>query len=187
MKSRVLTYSIVVVLFCSLWFFLVFLPLYKERKKYTSEITAVKNQRAEFDKLMDELPEYVRTGRDLEQKKKALKSSLLVKEEILKLLDRLDRQARREKLVITEISPPIEELLQINNIIPDSDQPQYLSINLKLHGGYLDFGRFVEEVEQSEYFRRIRDCKIIGHRSDREELILQISFEVLLGYQGETT
>lgn len=181
MKKRVVSYIIAAVALAGLWFLLLFTPLHIKQAGIAAQAKEAHEQLDDFNAIMNELPRFLRTGRELQTERSALNSRLYAKDHILRLFRKLRQQAQDRNLVITEISPPIDELLYLNSIVPDSNQAQFLSISLKLQGRYTDFGRFVGVVEQSDYFRRITRCKIIGTRTGQGDLGLELGFNALLG------
>jgi Tfp pilus assembly protein PilO len=164
-----------------LWFFLLFTPLHKEQTSIAVKTKEAQQQLADFKTIMNELPGFLKARQDLETERSMLNSRLYAKNDILRLFQELRQRAQEKNLVITEISPPIDELLYLNSIVPDSNQPQYLSISLKLEGRYMDFGRFVGVVEQSDYFRGINNCKIMETRTSDVKILFELGLNALLG------
>jgi len=164
-----------------LWLFLLYTPLHKEQAAIVTQIEEARQQLDDFKTIMNKLPGFLKIRKKLEAERSVLRSKLYAKNDILMLFQHLYQQAKDENVMITEISPPIEELLQLNRIIPDSNQIQLLNINLKLQGRYIDFGRFISVVEKSDYFRGITDCKIRGSKAGHGDIQLQLGFNAMLG------
>ena len=181
MKTQLVSYAMAVLALAGLWFFLLFTPLHKEQTSIDVETKEAQQQLADFKTIMNELPGFLKTRQDLKEERSMLNSRLYAKNDILRLFQKLRQQAQEKNLVITEISPPIDELLYLNSIIPDSNQAQLLSISLKLEGRYIDFGRFVGAVEQSDYFQGINNCKIIGTKTGDGDIRLELGLNALLG------
>ncbi len=185
MKKRVLAYSSIGGALVLGWFLFLYTPIHKQRQQLALEIQKAQQQLDDYNRIMSELPRFVRLSRQLEQKRSELNTNLFAKDDILRLFEQLDTQARQQRLEITEITPPVEELLLLNRMVPDSTTPQFLSLTLKLKGDYVDFGKFLKIVEQSNYFRVINRCKITGSRGGDVNLRFELSFNALLGNFGE--
>jgi len=180
-KTRLVSYAMAVLALAGLWFLLLFTPLHKEQTSIALETKETQQQLADFKTIMDKLPRFLKTRQDLETERSTLNSRLYAKNDILRLFQKLRQQAQEKNLVITEISPPIDELLYLNSIIPDSNHAQLLSISLKLEGRYVDFGRFIGTVEQSDYFRGVNDCRIMGTKTGDGDIRLELGLNALLG------
>jgi Tfp pilus assembly protein PilO len=169
-----------------LWFFVIFSPLYQELTSLEVRAGESRQQLEDFRKSLEELPQFLQARERLRAQKADLRSKLYTKSDILRLFEQLRQQAESENLTITEIIPPIEELLELNRVIPDSTQPLFLNISLRLAGDYIRFGKFVGRVEHSSYFRGINDCRITGGQEVSDDLQLQIGFTALLGSARES-
>ena len=181
MKAQLISYAVAALAMTGLWFFLLIVPLNKKQTEITMRTQQARQQLDDFRTIMDNLPAFLEARKELQIERDVLSSRLYTKNDILKLFEVLRRQAKEQNVVITEISPPIEELLYLNNIVPDSNQAPLLSIELKLEGKYIDFGRFVAVVEQSDYFRGINSCTITGTETLDRPLRLELGFSALLG------
>jgi len=180
-KTQIVAYVGAALVLVGLWLFLLFVPLHREHVNLAAQTVEAQQQLDDFKRIMNELPGFMKARESLRLRKAALSSKLYTKDDILKLFDQLKRQAQKQNMLITEISPSVEELLYLNSIVPDSSQPQFLNINLNLKGGYISFGRFVGQVEQSRYFRGLNYCKVIGSKDTRDDIQLQLGFKALLG------
>ncbi len=185
MKARLISYAVAASALAGLWFFLLFTPLHKERASIAVQTEEARQQLDDFKRIMSELPRILKMQKSLEAQRSTLNSRLYAKEDILRLFRQLYQQAESKNVAITEISPPIEELLYLNSIIPDSNQAQFLNITLKLEGGYIDFGRLVSVVEQSDYFRGINGCRISGAKTGDGDIQFLLNFNALLGCSKE--
>jgi len=181
MKTQIAAYVGVALVLVGLWFFGLYVPLHREHVNLAAQTIETQQQLDDFKRIMNELPGFIEAHESLRSRKAALSSKLYTKDDILKLFDQLKRQAQKQNMLIMEISPSVEELLYLNSIVPDSSQPQFLNISLDLKGGYISFGRFVGQVEQSGYFRGINYCKVIGSKDTRDDIRLQLGFKALLG------
>lgn len=181
MKKQILTYSLIAVGLCCLWFFGVYAPTHKERENIGRQITDAEKQLADFQHTIAELPTYIEKHKNLLELRNDLNSKLYTKKDVLKLFDKLKEEASLRNLVVTDITPPVEELLYLNTIIPDSGQPQFLNIGLTLEGDYINFGKFVQVVEHADYFRGINSCKMYAHADDKTKITLHFGFKALLG------
>ncbi|MFQ5452562.1 MAG: type 4a pilus biogenesis protein PilO [Candidatus Zixiibacteriota bacterium] len=163
------------------WFFLFFVPYHKEKKQLKDNIAKSEKQLQDYQQTIKNLPSFLKRKKELELIKSNLNSKLYTKNDVLKLFKNLSSEAENNKLKVTEITPPIEELLYLNSIIPDSTQPQFLNIGLQLEGDYINFGKFVEIIEKADYFRGINSCQISKIRQENEKTSFYLGFKALLG------
>ncbi len=185
MNKRLAIYAVILLAITAAWFTLLYMPVHRRLAATSDETVQAREHLQDFRKIMNQLPEFLEKRSRLAAEKCALSSRLYAKDDILLLFRRLHDQAGRHHVDITEITPPVEELLYLNSIIPDSNQTQILSISLRLQGGYVDFGRFVGAIEQSDFFQGVNECRILGTRDGIGELQLQFSFNALLGSSPE--
>jgi len=164
-----------------LWFFGAYVPYHKNQKQKTSQIAAAQKQLLDFQQTISELPRFIERHKNLISTRKDLDSKLYSKKDVLKLFDRLHDEASQKGVRVTEITPPIEELLYLNSIIPDSSQPQFLNIGLKVEGDYISFGKYARVIEEAEYFRGINGFRMFSHGDDNTKISILFDFKALLG------
>lgn len=181
MSRRLVAYSLAGAAMTALWLFLIYLPAERERASLRSAIAQADWQLQDFQRVIRELPAYAETSRELARRKERLNSSLYAKEDILNLFRRIGAEASSHNLRLLDISPPVDELLALNRASPDRDEPQFLNITVGLRGRYLDFGRFVEDLEKAPFFRGENSCWLRGDQTPRPEIDLTISFKALIG------
>ena len=181
MKKTVIIYSLILPALGCLWFFGAYVPYHKGQKQKTTQIAAAEKQLLDFQQTISELPRFIERHQDLISKIKDLDSKLYSKKDVLKLCARLHEEANQKGVEVTEITPPIEELLYLNSIIPDSSQPQFLNIGLKVEGDFISFGKYAEVVEGAEYFRGINGFRMYSHGDDNTKISILFDFKALLG------
>jgi len=181
MKRAVLIYSLVLPALGCLWFFAAYVPYHKAQSQKKAQIAEAEKQLADFQQTISELPRFIERHKNLISMRKDLNSKLYTKKDVLKLFHKLREEAGRKGVEVTEITPPIEELLYLNSIIPDSSQPQFLNIGLKVEGDFLGFGKYTEVIEAAEYFRGINGCRMFSHGDDNTKISILFDFKALLG------
>ena len=185
MKKRI---QILVVVFAAVsgtWLFAGFLPHVDRQKELLEENRDTGNRLADYQRTFSELPAYLSESRKLRQIRGELNSKLYSKDDVLRLLGQLKSEAESRDLVLAEISPPVEELLYLNSIIPDSGTAQFLTVRLTLTGDYQAFGRFVRAVEKAGFFRGIERCEIYANQQDQRIVTYNLTFKALLGALSE--
>jgi len=164
------------------WYFLLEAPLGRQRVEISARTDQARQQIVEFRRIMAELPVYLETHRSLEQTRTDINESLYAKDEILELFDLITEQAQTYRLEVLEISPPVEELLLLNNLMPSPDKPPFLNLTIKLQGGYVDFGRYVAFIESAPFFRGVNLCQISSPPDDDDApTSYLLGFRALLG------
>jgi hypothetical protein len=134
---------------------------------------------------MKQLPVYLEQSHDLETFRDHLNSSLYARDDILKLLNRLTADAVSHNLSVVEITPPVMELLELNRRQDQAGEPQFLNLTLDIRGQYVDFGRYVRQLESTPYFRAINHCSIRGNQMTQEALDFSLGFRAMLGTTKE--
>lgn len=181
MKSRLIGYTFFAVAMLILWTFLIFVPQHTLYLETSSKIIQAEKSLADFEKTVLLLPSYVRTHEDLTKKIESLNSSLYTKENILNLFDQFYSIAGQNKMKIVEITPPVEELLRINRINPDSSKLMILNVSIKVNGSYTNFGRFVSSMEEALFFRGSNYCSIFSTLNWNRPVLYDFGFRSLLG------
>ncbi len=187
MRWRAAAYVVTGLAVTGLWLGLLFLPLRKEKADLSERIADAHHKITDFSRVMAALPDFLKEHGDLENQKRRLSSRLYAKEDILMLFEHLERLATQHRLETTEISPPVEELLRINRMASDSAGTERLKINMKLRGSYVDFGRFLGNIEEQDFFRGVSDCKITAARDAPSAVHMQLGFYALLSSLEEAT
>ena len=180
MKKIVISYGGAIVVVVALWYLLLISPMSRQRHNCELRIQQAQTQVAALKANLIELPIAMKLHRTLGELKVKMESRLYAREDILGLFDYLGAEAEGRNLELVEISPPVEELLRLNRIPPHSEQPRYLNITLKLRGGFVDFGKYVQAVEQAGFFRGVNFCRIMSQPEPGSKLFLQFGFRALL-------
>ena len=181
MKSRLIGYTLFAVAMLILWTFLIFVPQHTLYLETSSKIVQAEESLADFERTVLLLPSYVKTHKDLTKKIESLNSSLYTKENILNLFDQFYSIAGQNKMKIVEITPPVEELLRINRINPDSSKLMILNVSVKVNGSYINFGKFVSSMEKALFFRGSNYCSIISTLNLKSPVLYDFGFRSLLG------
>lgn len=181
MKSKLIGYASFSVVMLILWTFLVFVPQHTLYLETSSNIIQAEKNLADFKRTVLLLPAYVKTHEDLTKKIESLNSSLYTKENILNLFDQYYTIAKKNKMKIVEITPPVEELLRINRVNPDSTKLMILNVSIKVNGSYDNFGRFVSSMEEALFFRGSNHCSILSTYNNKSPVLYNFGFRSLLG------
>jgi Tfp pilus assembly protein PilO len=181
MRFRPIAYLGAGVAILCIWQFLVHEYLSRDHALVLEQTTEAEAQLADFRMTVAQLPDFLARSKSLEASMLDLQSSLYAKGDILRLLGKIDDQARAHGLKINEITPPVGELLALNSAANNPSEPQFLNITLRLEGDYVGFGKFVTDLEQAKYFRGINACRINGSPSQNVKIDFSVGFRALLG------
>jgi hypothetical protein len=164
------------------WYFLLYGPLGRQRAEINGRTEQAKQQMLEFRRIMAELPVYLETHQSLERTRSDINESLYARDEILELFALITEQAQIYDLEVLEISPPVEELLLLNNLMPSPDKPPFLNLTVRLRGGYVSFGKYVSFVETAPFFRGVNLCQVSSSPDDYDTPTSYVlGFRALLG------
>lgn len=187
MNRTGITYLVICLSLLAVWFLALYLPYENNRTVKNHEINECYQQLNDFSRTLTMFPTILNQKKTLDQKKKFANSKLYTKEQVLNLFTRLKQQANAENLSVLEITPPVNELLQLNTTLPDSTSPQFLNIGMSIDGDYLEFGRFIAALEQEDYFRGVNRCIISRTDENKNITNFYIGFKALLGnYERES-
>lgn len=181
MKSHLTLYSVAGAVMIIVWAFVALLPHLREYQSFNYQIQEASLKLLDFQQTIRLLPEYVKTRNELARKKAELNSSLYTKENILSLFEKFYVLADKNRIDIVEITPPVEELLQINRIVPDSVGLMFLNIGLRIEGDYTDVGKFISALENETFYRGPNHCNIVGTFDRKIKVQYHVGFKSLLG------
>lgn len=167
------------------WFVFLYLPASGKQAKARAELKSAEAQLRDYESTLAQVPVFIAARSELSRKLQAVNSSLYAKEDLVELFDELERKAGAFSLRTVEITPPVEELLQLNRMVPSEGEPQVLSLNIVLRGNYIDFGRFVEALETAPYFRATQSCIITRLQDGSDQVAYSLGFKALLGMTTE--
>ena len=169
------------------WYWLACRPQQAQHRQMQAQIESLDRELADFEQTVIDFPCHQAEHRQLHQLRESLDSHLYAKKDILELFDRLKRQADQYRLNLVEITPSVEELLKLQQARLDADQPQLLSIGLRLSGAYCDLAQYVRYLETAPFFRGLASCSIAPLAREDSELSMQIDFRALLGHRAEAS
>ena len=187
MKRQLALYSGIALTLLVAWSLLLYSPLGKELTSAQVRAEQAKQQIAEFRRIMAQLPVYLETHRSLERNRTDLNEALYAKDDILELFDLISNRAQALNLKVIEITPPVEELLLLNNLMPDPDKPPFLNLTVRLRGGYVNFGNYVAFIESAKFFRGVNMCQITTSPDQVGPTDYLLGFQALLGQIEETS
>ncbi|MEE8577218.1 MAG: hypothetical protein V3T31_08175 [candidate division Zixibacteria bacterium] len=170
-----------------IWFFAANRPLAVRQTAIDSEITATGDRLATYSRIVDDLPAIVEQKQRLDSSRQYLESTLFSKEDILLLIHQIDKQVRSHDLSIVDITPPVEELLLLNEAHTDPSKPLYLNLTLTLDGTFLDFGQYIQTLERADYFQSISRCGAASKDAYNDKVAYTVSFRAMLGSVEESS
>jgi len=165
----------------ALWYFFLYTPTHRDLLTARGGIATAEKQLADYSRTIEQLPSFMQTDRNLETLRRRLNSSLYAKNDILRLFRELTSDAETYGLKLVQISPPVSELLKLNDQASADYNPLFLNVTLDFQGHYIDFGQFVSRLETRPYFRSARSCLIRGQQTPSPAIDMSLSFKALLG------
>jgi Tfp pilus assembly protein PilO len=186
MKRTGLMYLAAGAVLAAVWFVFLLQPSRHEQAALQAESEMIQGRLDNFRTTMMQLPGYVRTEQELASVKRELNARLYAREEILELMRLLEREAEKRNLVLVDITPPVEELLELGNNAK-TDAPSFLNLRLELQGGYEDFGRYVGLLESSPFFRGANYCRVVSASEVGTQTQYILAFKALLGSMEAAT
>jgi len=169
----------------TLWFTLIYAPFTVQREELKNRSASSVATLDDYDQTMEELPRFLQQANNLRAFRDELNSKLYAKSDILKLFERIATDAIDYDLTLVEITPPIEELLELNPTAGNNDEPQFLNVTLNLRGQFVDFGKYLNHLESAPYFRQVSACYVRGKKLLQPDLDMSITFRALIGQMPE--
>jgi|GEM_PF-882278 len=168
-------------------YFVAYAPAARRLESVRYEVTDAQRKLDDYRLTMAELPAFLEADRNLESMRRQLNSSLFAKGDILELFRQLTREAENHSLQLVQITPPIDELLELNRQASPGNIPLYLSVTLDFKGQYADFGRYVSRLEAMPYFRSVKACYLRGRQTVQPVIDMSLSFKALIGTTEEAS
>lgn len=163
------------------WFFLLAAPQFEENKKLKVSVVDAERQLADLKNVIRQVPEYYDMQQKMIEEKQLLISKLYSKKDLLKLFDEFADKAHLHDLELVEISPSLQELLELNKMPPGENSPRILDITLKFRGTLSDAGRFIEEIEKQNFYKGLNHCRISNPVQKRAYSDISLGFRAVLG------
>ncbi len=181
MKRPTLLYSVIIAALIFLYGYFAFLPQQQQQQALSDQKKNYKSQLLQLERVVLQMPTVLRTRDQLHQKKSTLHSRLFAKADVLHLFEEIEQYAKANRLELIEITPPVHELLELNRLSSDPNQPLFINVEVRLSGGFIDFGRFVYDLETDNHWRGLNRCLLTGSRDGTRPLQLVVGFKALLG------
>lgn len=185
MNRLLLTYGTIAAGLFITWTFLLFMPAMSRSNHLKQELQTAARTVQQLEQEVAQLPGILETKDILTEAEERLATDLFTSREILSLLDKIGRQCDAHRLGITEVRPPVEELILLQRTHHPAGEPQFLNITLVLEGEFARFGQFVTELERAPYFRGVNYSRLQSAAVSGAPSQFLIEFKVLLGRISE--
>lgn len=186
MTAKRVILGITAVVVMLLWYNLGYAPVQKELAALELQIASSRVQLADFQSTVAQLPKLITVSAEIREQKQRQASVLFGKNEILRLIDEIRTLARAKNLTIVDIEPPVSELLALRSTAAIPGEPLFLNITVRMKGGYIAFGQYVEQIEKLPYFRGTNFGSILGTPDHSEPPVFSLGFKALLGEGGRS-
>ena len=163
------------------WYTLAYSPNRQQIATIDGQIGVATTQLDDFKATAAQLPALIKAQADLAKQKQRQLGVLFGKSEVLRLIDEVRRSAAAQSMIVTDVEPPVSELLALRETADKPGEPLFLNITVRLKGDYVGFGRFVGQVETLPYFRGVNYCSIIGPADQSTTPTYSLAFKALLG------
>ncbi len=163
------------------WYTLAFSPNRQQLIAVNTQIASAGAQLDDFKATAAQLPALIKAQADLAERKQRQLGVLFGKSEVLRLIDEVRRSAASQNMSVTDVEPPVSELLALRETADKPGEPLFLNITVRLKGDYIGFGRFIGQVESLPYFRGVNYCSIIGPADQSTAPTYSLAFKALLG------
>jgi len=180
MKSRYFMAGGLGLIILILWLFVLVTPTLRQHHHLTDQLETAEKSRLDYHRTLQEVPELVRRYKNLIKSGASGRSHLVSREEIDRLLKSIRTTAGSHNLTLKEITPSLEELLELSHRHLDDSTPPILNITVDFKGTLANGGRFIEDIERSSCYRRVSRC-LISNTGEKAVLSdITYSFEAVL-------
>ncbi len=169
LERRVVLIGLIVyvVLGVAVWF-LLYQPRIQARQKTAMEIAELQKQLADTKARIAEMPKLRQKKEQLETEISDIWARVVPRSEMLGLFRRISLEAKRQRVRFLEITPPgLDTLLQEEG---PGNQVRPVPFLVTVQGRYLDIGRYVEGLNQYQYFVRVPDFEVNAREDIRPEI-----------------
>jgi hypothetical protein len=166
------------------WYYLGYTPSNLARQNLQDQIRSCETQLEDYKTTIAQVPVLIHASNEMNTRKARQASVLFGKSDILRMFSQLRAVAADERMVVTEITPPVSELLTLNTAAENPGDPLFLNISVQVRGDYVGFGRFVERLEQLPYFCGTNTCSAHGALDKSEPVVYTVGFKALLSSLG---
>lgn len=180
-SKRLLSLCVVAVTVCALVYQFVVVALHKERQSIKLETTQLQVKLLDYQTTMLTINSYLNKRKELSVRRQLLSIGLYNREEVLALVNALVAMASNEGARVREISPSVEEILELNNHAPGDESPQYLEMAVRVSGSLSSAGRFMKQLENSPLFVQLRKLTVIEREKGFVPADYTIRFNAILG------
>lgn len=169
------------------WYFLLFTPTGQKATLAHIEAATVSSELETLLMTLKNVPDQLKTERGLDSLREAINNSLYATNEIERLFAEFTDEAETYGLTVTEITPSVEELLQLEENQRQKDFAPFLNFSVRMSGQFVDFGQFVERLEAAPFFQGINKITVNGAVEPGKPLTFYIDMRALLQEHGTTS
>jgi hypothetical protein len=180
---RVATIAAAVAL-VAVWYYLGYAPTRLALHTLDDQIRACETQLNDYQTTIAQVPVLIRVSNEMNTRKSRQASVLFAKGDIMRMFAQLRTLASDERMAVTEITPPVSELLTLNTASQNPGDPLFLNVTVQVRGDYVGFGRFVEHVEKLPYFCGTNTCSVQGLLDKSGPVVYTVGFKALLANAG---
>lgn len=181
MKQKIIITIAAAAAIALVWYLFIASPQLQENRKLRSSVDESERQLADLRNVIVKIPEYCNMRQKMLEEKHLLISRLYSKDDLIKLFDEFAGRAHLHDLELVEISPSLQELLELNNVSPDANSPRMLDMTLKFRGTLSNAGRFIEEIEKQSFYKGLNHCRISNPVEKRPLSDISLGFRAVLG------
>ncbi|NPV14351.1 type 4a pilus biogenesis protein PilO [candidate division WOR-3 bacterium] len=169
LERRVVIIGLVVyiVLGVAAWF-LLYQPRINARNKAAKEIAELRKELDDTKARIAQLPRLRQKKEQLEQEIAGIWARVVPRSEMLGLFRRISKEAEQARVHFLEIVPPgLDTLLQEEG---PTAQVRPVPFLVTVQGRYLDIGRYIQNLNNYQYFVRVPDVDINARDDIRPEI-----------------
>ncbi len=161
-----------------IYYFVIMQPQLSTLRTLNPEIMLITQDLKKIETDVTQMAQYRKQVEVLQKKVDQVGGGIKTKEDVPRILEQISRMANKYRIRIDQIMPLVEnqEVLLKNN----DGKYMALPIAIDCQGGYHDFGRFVNDIEQNNASLKVDRFTITANTQDMLKHSIKLTLNAIL-------
>ncbi len=162
----------------AVYYFIVMQPQLAALRALNPEITIFKEDLRKAKDDIGRLNLYLRQVNELDETVKVLGGQVRSKEEVHLILESISVLANEDRIRVEQMAPVFDgqqQLLKTKEGIYYS-----LPITMDVRGGYHDFGRFLNDIENNQVSLKVKKFSIVASPQDNLKHVIKLTLDAII-------
>ena len=184
-KNRRYVFGGLLLLIVVVYILLFLIPQFHIMNKTSGEIALLKKDMDEAKANQEHLPQYNKSVAELQVKMVELNKSVKSRNEVPIIMETITRLADQSHIKIDQVMPISDQI----KLLVENNQKKYfaLPISVEAQGGYHDFARFINQLENADIMLEINQFTITSRENVKNHKIRLIIKTVVYEETGKSS